>query len=517
MQFRPVDSLKAPYYVNSAGVVDAAPPYVREAIDRLNQRAAGVKAATAGVQPAPAQPIVNDTTAPKAPKGPGVVGRVRSVINGPAPSASAPGPVSRAAGFVGRKLAGAGGFVARRVAPALAVAESLKDAGAFTAPGEGDGGSTERYARRFNVQEPTGDGSVGDIAKFAALRAGGFASDLANNLTGGILGRTLYRDRDMPRPGEEQAGTAQAAQAQPPAPGRRQATEQQAAEPAPAAPPASPAPVTAQTGGIVGQRAQALPGGIIQDGPASFTDGRSAPMPDRVMSPQNAQALDNLVAGQPQAPQDFESRMGISQDVYDARQRSREVASLKNAGFDRADRTKIMLKTQPEILATGETKGIIRRQQRQQLALGDQELAAGEIKNQVAGAEAAQAQSMAGLVNQLLTLNNQNDPAGEQRMQIHQNLRALGVNRAGVEETPEERYIRDLTKAAYSDAMRSPEEAQAIIEQGMRTYRGGGAGASQNVTLDPAQSETPPMEGARRAPDGNWYVQQNGKWMKVEA
>jgi hypothetical protein len=26
----------------------------------------------------------------------------------------------------------------------------------------------------------------------------------------------------------------------------------------------------------------------------------------------------------------------------------------------------------------------------------------------------------------------------------------------------------------------------------------------------------PPMEGARKAPDGNWYVQQNGKWFKVE-
>lgn len=499
----------ATYYVNNAGVADAAPPYVREAIDRLNQRAAGVKAATAGVQPAPAQPIINDTTAPKAPKGPGVVGRVRSVINGPAPSASAPGPVSRAAGYVGRKLAGAGGFVARRVAPALAVGASLADAKADD--------STARYAERFNVQEPAGDGSVGDIAKFTALRAGGFATDLANNFSGGILGRTLYRDRDMPREGEQQAAPAQAAQAQPAAPGRQQTTEQRAADPTPAAPPATPAPVTAQTGGIVGRRAQALPAGIIQDSPASFTDGRSAPMADRVMSPQNAQALDNLVASQPQAPADFESRMGISQDVYDARQRSREVASLKNSGFNRKERMQIMSEVQPETLATGEQKGIIRRQQQQTLAAGDQELEAGAIKNQAAGAEAAQAQSMAGLVNQLLTLNNQNDPSGEQRMQIHENLRSLGVNRSSLEETPEERYMRDLTKAAYSDAMRSPEEAQAIIEQGMRAYRGGGAGAGQDVTLDPAQGGTPPMEGARRAPDGNWYVQQNGKWMKVEA
>lgn len=42
--------------------------------------------------------------------------------------------------------------------------------------------STARYAKRFGVSEPTGDGSIGDIAKFAALRAGGFASDLGANI-----------------------------------------------------------------------------------------------------------------------------------------------------------------------------------------------------------------------------------------------------------------------------------------------------------------------------------------------
>lgn len=40
--------------------------------------------------------------------------------------------------------------------------------------------STERYAYRFGVDEPTGDGSFGDIAKFVALRAGGAATDLAS-------------------------------------------------------------------------------------------------------------------------------------------------------------------------------------------------------------------------------------------------------------------------------------------------------------------------------------------------
>lgn len=54
--------------------------------------------------------------------------------------------------------------------------------------------STARYAKRFGVSEPTGSGSIGDISKFTALRAGGFASDLANNLTMGAAGN-LYRDK----------------------------------------------------------------------------------------------------------------------------------------------------------------------------------------------------------------------------------------------------------------------------------------------------------------------------------
>lgn len=62
--------------------------------------------------------------------------------------------------------------------------------------------STARYAKRFGVSEPTGDGSVGDIAKFAGLRAGGFASDLGNAMTMGLAGK-LYADNQpgaMPTP-----------------------------------------------------------------------------------------------------------------------------------------------------------------------------------------------------------------------------------------------------------------------------------------------------------------------------
>ena len=69
---------------------------------------------------------------------------------------------------------------------ALAAASSIADSA--------QADSTDRYAKRFGVAAPTGDGSIPDIAKFAALRAGGFASDLGNNLTMGAAGN-LYRDK----------------------------------------------------------------------------------------------------------------------------------------------------------------------------------------------------------------------------------------------------------------------------------------------------------------------------------
>ncbi|MFV3093940.1 hypothetical protein ACNJYG_26110, partial [Pseudomonas sp. GW6] len=71
--------------------------------------------------------------------------------------------------------------------------------------------STARYAKRFGMDEPTGDGSAGDILKFAAQRGLGFASDLGNNLTMGLAGK-LFRDNQ----GEQAPGTAAAAPRQAP-------------------------------------------------------------------------------------------------------------------------------------------------------------------------------------------------------------------------------------------------------------------------------------------------------------
>lgn len=54
--------------------------------------------------------------------------------------------------------------------------------------------STKQYAKRFGISEPVGDGSAGDIAKFAGIRALGAASDMGSALTFG-LSDSLYRDK----------------------------------------------------------------------------------------------------------------------------------------------------------------------------------------------------------------------------------------------------------------------------------------------------------------------------------
>lgn len=108
--------------------------------------------------------------------------------NAAQPAQSAPRPTPNSAGFVakGRSLLnkGVGGRLGAAGLLSAAIQPSF------------DEDSTQRYAKRFGVNEPTGDGSMRDIAKFTALRAGGFATDLADTLTFGQASR-LYRDNEQ--------------------------------------------------------------------------------------------------------------------------------------------------------------------------------------------------------------------------------------------------------------------------------------------------------------------------------
>ena len=71
-------------------------------------------------------------------------------------------------------------------------------------------------------------------------------------------------------------------------------------------------------------------------------------------------------------------------------------------------------------------------------------------------------------------------------------------------------------------------ETVETTADGMRIQRGGGdysrlpeykpaaPAAAAAPAADP-DVEQPPYEGARKAPDGNWYVMQDGKWFRVES
>jgi hypothetical protein len=146
---------------------------------------------------------------------------------------------------------------------ALSVFQAMRDSAADD--------STARYAQRFGMDEPTGDGSAGDIAKFAALRGLGFASDLGNSLTMGLAGN-LYRDNQV----EREPGTAAAAPQQ--APASAEPAQVAPAQVAPAAPQAAPseAAPAAQGNGYQQTGINGIVGKKDENGQYSFTNEGAA-------------------------------------------------------------------------------------------------------------------------------------------------------------------------------------------------------------------------------------------------
>lgn len=173
--------------------------------------------------------------------------RFEAAKNQPAAPEKTPGRVRSAANGTAGK-----GVAALSVIPALA--ESAAE------------DSTARYAKRFGMDEPTGDGSAGDILKFAALRGLGFASDLGNNLTLGLAGK-LFRDNQ----GEQAPGTAAAAPRQAPA----SAAPAQVAPAAQQAAPSEAVPA-AQDSGYQQTGIKDIVGKKDENGQYSFTNESSA-------------------------------------------------------------------------------------------------------------------------------------------------------------------------------------------------------------------------------------------------
>lgn len=168
-----------------------------------------------------AQPAAAAAPSAPAPQGPG---RANLMGSGSAPIGTgyADAAAAPAAGRMAGLASGARTLVNGAMGKVVAAGAALQSLGDSAA-----GDSTERYARRFGVDAPTGDGSVGDIARFVGLRAGGFASDLGNNLTLGLAGK-LYQDNPgAPAPAATPAVAAGAA------PGAAQAAPAVASVPQP--------------------------------------------------------------------------------------------------------------------------------------------------------------------------------------------------------------------------------------------------------------------------------------------
>lgn len=71
----------------------------------------------------------------------------------------------------------------------------------------------------------------------------------------------------------------------------------------------------------------------------------------------------------------------------------------------------------------------------------------------------------------------------------------------------------------YRVSMQDAAKYQASIEQGggkPSVNIGGPNTTITGVSVENAPPEKPPMDGARKAPDGLWYVQKDGKWFRVK-
>lgn len=168
--------------VNGGSVWEKAKGMAGSALNTGKEKLAGLRAQPAApVQPAPAGPNGDYSRQQKI--------DLQRAANGMKPIATPNLPSTQVMSGPQRafaKIAPAVKTFGTKVAAPLAALAAIDNSAADD--------STARYAKRFGVSEPTGDGSAGDILKFAGLRAGGFASDLGNQLTFGAAGK-LYSDK----------------------------------------------------------------------------------------------------------------------------------------------------------------------------------------------------------------------------------------------------------------------------------------------------------------------------------
>ncbi|MGE3777269.1 MAG: hypothetical protein AB7F89_08805 [Pirellulaceae bacterium] len=341
-----------------------------------------------------------------------------------------PGIISRAAQQAAARVANptsATGTVAKvaatRLLPALSAGNAFLD--------QFDDDALPRYAERFGVLPPSGDGSFGDLAKSVALRAGGFASDLGSGLTMGLASR-LYRDRP-------------AATVRPPA--------------------SSPGMISALAAST------ANPSGIVQQGTGSFADAGAAPLPAVELSGQNAGALDRLATRyEPNMPTAVPPQVGLTVDdipenVRAARLLARRAATLRQAGLRGAELN--------DALAGSEAYADVATPGAQRLLAQSRDAEA----NQLARADRAGAREEQGLIQQahrtetvnritarLAKLDDYSDPSGAQRGSLIETLRNLSGDFAPTVDVREQNR-QAMILAALKSGTPLEEDSLGLIEK----------------------------------------------------
>lgn len=475
-------------YVNSAGQADPAlrnvnNAYINDAIHKLRARASkSIGANIDTPRAAPAAPAVNDTTVAKpsimdrvlgrAPLNPGNDARAAALRPAmpepppaptppPAPSApaaptaaAAEGAATQAPSFMKRALKGVG-----KVAAGTAVTGATIGAIADSAAPD----ATARYAERFGTTEPTGDGSMQDMLKFAALRAGGFASDLGNNLTGGLAGK-LYRDQpgETPQPAQV-AGGAPAAPGVAPAPG---------------------APSTATPTQMDLSKMLDNPGYIPEPGTGIIrndTTGRTQEVGGDVSPELKPAAAPAEGQAKVQLPDASLALNSGTMDDFLSQYSSAANTIVANNQANAADK-----------------RGIVGRKMRAEATKAE--------------TEASSAQRLDEIMGELTSLDDTSDPTGQRRFELRNLALTIGGHAPQqLTDTAEDRYLRALTKSTlnqYQDAG-ARDEAQQWIDQQMEAYRGrrGGGG-------DP-QAKAGQFEEGKVYVDskGNRAMYQGGKWV----
>lgn len=113
-------------------------------------------------------------------------------------------------------------------------------------------------------------------------------------------------------------------------------------------------------------------------------------------------------------------------------------------------------------------------------------------------------------------------PGAEVPAQVFTSLRADYAHRinpgdmalASAAREGDEAFMRYIQETGQIGSLLEFARSEYGIDLRTGTYMSAPAGGASGG--GPESQEQPPMEGAQKAPDGNWYVQQDGKWFRVD-